>query len=52
MSSLVEQYFKVLEAPHKDLNWLEGGHGLVAENLGQFVEVITNKVLAETFPKH
>ncbi len=52
MSSLVEQYFKVLEAPHKDLIWLEGGHGLGDENIGQFVDVMTNKVLAETYPKH
>jgi pimeloyl-ACP methyl ester carboxylesterase len=52
MSSLVEQYFKVLEAPHKDLTWLEGGHGLDGENIGQFVGVMTNKVLVETYPKH
>jgi hypothetical protein len=29
MSSLVEEYFSVLEAPHKELIWLNGGHGLV-----------------------
>jgi hypothetical protein len=28
MSSLVEEYFNVLEAPHKELIWLAGGHGL------------------------
>jgi hypothetical protein len=35
----------------KELIWLEAGHGLSGENLGQFVDVMVNKVLAETFPK-
>ena len=48
MSSLVEEYFNVLEVPHKELIWLAGGHGLDGENLGQFVEVMVNKVLAQT----
>jgi len=50
MSSLVEEYFNVLEAPHKELIWLNGGHGLDGSNLGQFVDVMVNKVLAETYP--
>lgn len=49
MSSLVEEYFNVLEAPHKELIWLNGGHGLDGGNLGQFVDVMVNKVLAETY---
>ena len=52
MSSIVERYFNVLEAPHKDLIWLEGGHGLGDENLSQFVDVMVNKVLVETYPTH
>ena len=28
MPSLVESYFEMLEAPHKEMIWLEGGHGL------------------------
>ena len=48
MASLVERYYDVLEAPHKELIWLEGGHGLSDSNLGQFVDVMVNKVLAET----
>jgi pimeloyl-ACP methyl ester carboxylesterase len=50
MSSLVERYYSVLEAPHKELIWLEGGHGLSAENMGQFVDVMVNKVLPESLP--
>jgi pimeloyl-ACP methyl ester carboxylesterase len=50
MSSLVEEYFNVLEAPHKELIWLNGGHGLDGSNLAQFVDVMVNKVLAETYP--
>ncbi len=50
MSSLVEEYFNILEAPRKELIWLEGGHGLNGENLHQFVDVMINQVLAETYP--
>ena len=50
MSSLVEEYVNILEAPHKELIWLNGGHGLDGGNLGQFVDVMVNKVLAETYP--
>ena len=50
MSSLVEEYFNILEAPHKELIWLNGGHGLDGSNRGQFVDVMVNKVLVETYP--
>jgi pimeloyl-ACP methyl ester carboxylesterase len=50
MSSLVEEYVTVLDAPHKELIWLNGGHGLGGENIGQFVDVMVNKVLVETYP--
>ena len=45
MSSLVEEYFEILEAPHKHLIWLEGGHGLDGSTLSQFVDVMVNQVL-------
>jgi hypothetical protein len=48
MSSLVEGYYDLLQAPHKELIWLEGGHGLDGEDLGQFVEVMVYEVLAQT----
>ena len=49
MYTIVEKYYNVLEAPHKELIWLEGGHGLGADNLDQFVDVMVNKVLVETY---
>lgn len=51
MSSLVERYYGVLQAPHKELIWLDGGHGLSGSNLGQFVDVMVNRVLRQTYPK-
>jgi pimeloyl-ACP methyl ester carboxylesterase len=50
MYTIVEKYYNVLEAPHKELIWLNGGHGLGGDNLLQFVDVMINKVLAETYP--
>lgn len=50
MSSLVEEYFNILEAPRKQLIWLEGGHGLDGGNVHQFVDVMINQVLVETYP--
>lgn len=50
MSSLVEEYVSVLDAPHKELIWLNGGHGLGGENIDQFIDVMVNKVLVETHP--
>src|SRR5215212_7231440 len=50
MYTIVEEYYNVLEAPRKDLIWLEGGHGLGGDNLHQFVNVMLNSVLAETYP--
>ena len=50
MSSIVEGYYNILEAPHKELTWLNGGHGLDDGNVSQFVDVMLNKVKAETYP--
>ena len=50
MYTIVEKYYNVLEAPRKELIWLDGGHGLGGDNLGKFVDVMRNKVLAETYP--
>jgi len=50
MYTIVEEYYNVLEAPRKELIWLEGGHGLGGNNLHQFVDVMVNQVLAETYP--
>lgn len=50
MYTIVEEYVRLLEAPHKELIWLEGGHGLGGNNLHQFVDVMVNQVLVETNP--
>ena len=50
MSPIVEGYFNILEAPQKELIWLNGGHGLDDRNIGQFVDVMVNKVKAKTDP--
>ncbi len=45
VASLVERYYDVLDAPHKELIWLEGGHGATPQ---QFADVFVNHVLAYT----
>ena len=48
MASLVEGYYNVLQAPHKELIWFEhAGHGLNRESMNQFVDVMVNTVLAQ-----
>jgi pimeloyl-ACP methyl ester carboxylesterase len=47
MASLVERYYNGLQAPRKELIWVEGGHGATPE---QIADVMVNKVLAETHP--
>lgn len=45
MPDLVEEYHEVLDAPAKELIWLEGGHGLgSAENTDLFVDVMLEQV--------
>jgi hypothetical protein len=43
----VERYYHGLQAPHKELIWLESGHGATAE---ETLEVMVNRVLAQTQP--
>jgi pimeloyl-ACP methyl ester carboxylesterase len=50
MTSLVERYYNVLEAPHKELIWLDAGHGLDESNMPIFMDTIVNKILPETYP--
>lgn len=44
MAGLVEDYHRQLVAPRKELIWLEGGHGLDDQSLGQFVDVMVHQV--------
>lgn len=48
MPLLVERYFNLLQAPHKELIWLDGGHGLDGSNRAQFMDVMVNRVLANS----
>jgi hypothetical protein len=50
MYTIVEDYYNGLDAPHKELIWLEGGHGLDGSNIDQFVDVMLNNVLVDTQP--
>jgi len=44
MAPLVEDYYDKLSAPHKELIWLEGGHGLGSADPSQFLDVMVNRV--------
>lgn len=48
MSSLVQRYYNVLDAPHKEIFWLDQGHGLAGENRAQFADIVVNQILAHT----
>ncbi len=49
MTSLVERYYDVLEAPYKELIWFENsGHTPLYEEPRHFVDVMVNTVLADT----
>jgi pimeloyl-ACP methyl ester carboxylesterase len=42
MASLVERYYNVLQAPHKELIWLDSGHGASADDI---LDAMVNHVL-------
>jgi pimeloyl-ACP methyl ester carboxylesterase len=46
---LTEDYYRVLDAPHKEIVWFEhSGHGPWVSEPKEFVDVVVNKVLKET----
>jgi len=45
MASLVERYYNVLQAPHKELIWLESGHGATPQEVR---DAMVNHVLKQT----
>lgn len=48
---LAEEYYELLDAPHKELIWFEhSGHNPWVTESDRFVDVTVNKVLAETYP--
>jgi pimeloyl-ACP methyl ester carboxylesterase len=48
MASLTEQYFNLLQSPHKELIWFKSGHSMTDSDTGQFIDVMVNDVLAQT----
>ena len=51
VTSLVEHYYSVLQAPHKELIWSNSGHGISAADPKQVVDVMVNRVLVQTYHK-
>ncbi len=50
-SPIPEEYFNLLEAPAKQLVFFENsGHGMIWEEAGLFHRLMTDTVLAETYP--
>ena len=47
MYAIVEDCYNVLQAPHKELTWLDGGHGLEAQQPEPIHGCHGEKVLAE-----
>ena len=51
MPSLVEQYYRVLQAPHKELIWFDtSAHTPVQYEPNQVAAVLVNQVLKQTWP--
>ena len=50
MTSLVEHYYSMLQAPHKELIWSSSGHGIAGADPKQVVDVMVNHVLKQTWP--
>jgi len=48
MASLVERYYNILQAPYKELIWVESGHGASAEDI---LDTMVNHVLLTSPPK-
>jgi hypothetical protein len=49
MSSLTERYYKVLQAPHKELIWFTSGHSMTDADVNQLADVMVNHVLKQTW---
>ena len=47
MASLVERYYNVLDASHKELIWLQSGHGATPDEL---LDAMVNHVLTTLGP--
>lgn len=47
VAALVERYYDVLQAPHKELIWVESGHGATADEI---LDTFVNRILPQTLP--
>jgi pimeloyl-ACP methyl ester carboxylesterase len=48
---LAEEYYQLLNAPHKELIWFEhSGHNPWVNESANFIDVVVNNVLADTIP--
>ena len=45
VSELVERYYNVLQTPHKELIWIESGHGATPDEI---LDTLVNRVLPQT----
>jgi hypothetical protein len=51
MASLVERYYRVFDAPHKELIWFEqSGYDPLYEQSGTLVDLMLNRVLVQAQP--
>ncbi len=50
MSSLAENYYRVLQAPYKELIWFSAGHAISAAGTDKVVDAFVNHVLKQTWP--
>jgi pimeloyl-ACP methyl ester carboxylesterase len=51
--ALTEQYYEILDAPHKELIWFEhSGHNPWVTESTRFIDMIVNKILTETYTMH
>jgi pimeloyl-ACP methyl ester carboxylesterase len=52
VNSLTEEYFALLDAPHKELIWFEdSAHTPLWDAPEHFTEVLVTNVLADTYPQ-
>lgn len=49
MASLVENYYNILQAPYKELIWLESGHGASSADI---LDAMTNHVMVKSPPSN
>lgn len=50
MSSLAENYYHLLQAPHKELIWFNAGHGISTAGTDKVMDAFVNHVLKQTWP--